>query len=249
MANLRGKTALVTGGSSGIGFATAQGLAQAGARVAIVGRREAQLRDAAARLGHDVTALAADVTRGADLDKLFEAVKTTFGALDILVCSAGTTTATPLGHCTEKDFDAIFDVNVKSIFFTVQTAAPLLNTPSSVIVVGSVCDTITIPGSSVYAASKAALHGFVRCWAAELAPRGVRVNGLSPGLTETPLLARLQERPEVMAHFDAMVATRTNLKRRGRAEEVAAVATFLASEDSSYMTGGFLYADGGMHGW
>lgn len=249
MAALEGKTAVVTGGGSGIGLAIAEALVREGAKVAVVGRRQAPLDATAAALGPAAVGIAADVTRMADLKALFGEVRSRFGGVDILVCSAGTTGGGPLDSCTEEAFDALMDLNVKSVFFTVQQALPLLRDPASVIVIGSVADTITLPGGGVYSASKAALRAFVQTWANDLAPRGVRVNLLSPGITETPLLDRLQGTAESMDRFDSLIASRTALKRRGRAEEVGAVAAFLASEAASYVTGGVLYVDGGMATW
>jgi NAD(P)-dependent dehydrogenase (short-subunit alcohol dehydrogenase family) len=165
------------------------------------------------------------------------------------VCSAGSTGGGPLETCTEEAFDALMDLNVKSVFFTLQKALRLLRDRASVVVIGSVADTITLPGGGVYSASKAALRAFVRTWANDLAPRGVRVNLLSPGITETPLLSRLQSTPQSLAGFDHLIAHRTALKRRGRAEEVGSVAAFLASDAASYVTGGVIYVDGGMAGW
>jgi len=249
MAGLEGKTAVVTGGASGIGLAIAEALIGHGARVAIVGRRPAALDEAVAALGPQALGIAADVTRLGDLKAMFADVGARFGGLDILVCSAGSTGGGPLDTCTEEAFDALMDLNVKSVFFTLQQALALLRPPASVIVIGSVADTITLPGGGVYSASKAALRAFVQTWANDLAPRGVRVNLLSPGITETPLLSRLQATPQSMAAFDDLIANRTAMKRRGRAEEVASAAVFLASEAASYVTGGVLYVDGGMAGW
>jgi len=249
MAGLQGKTAVVTGGASGIGLAIAEALVREGAQVAVVGRRQAALDEAVAGLGPQACGIAADVTRLDDLKALFAEIEVRFGALDVLVCSAGSTGGGTLDTCTEEAFDALMDLNVKSVFFTLQQALRLLRQPASVIVIGSVADTITLPGGGVYSASKAALRAFVRTWANDLAPRGVRVNLLSPGITETPLLSRLQATPQSMAGFDHLIANRTAMKRRGRAEEVAAAAVFLASDAASYVTGGVLYVDGGMATW
>lgn len=249
MARLDGKVAVVTGGSSGIGLAIAQGLAADGARVVIFGRRQGALDQAIQAIGNDIIGVCGDATRMEDLDRLFGVVADRFGGLDVLVSSAGSTGGGPLPTCTEEAYDALMDLNMKSVFFTAQKALPLFRRPSSLILIGSTADTITLPGASVYAASKAALRAFVRTWASELADLGVRVNLLSPGITETPLLERLQSTDQSMAAFDAMIAARTPMKRRGRAEEVASVASFLASEGASYMTGGVVYVDGGSANW
>ena len=249
MAKLESKVAVITGGSSGIGLAIASRLAADGARVVLFGRREAALAEARAAIGPAASTVQGDATRLGDLDRLFNTVAERHGGLDILVSSAGSTGGGDLATCTEDAYDALMDLNVKSVFFTAQKALPLFRAPGSMILVGSIADTITLPGAPVYTASKAALRAFVRVWANDLAPSGVRVNLLSPGITETPLLERLQAGPQAMAAFDAMIATRTPMRRRGRAEEIAAVAAFLASEEASYVTGGVLYADGGMANW
>ncbi len=246
---LDGKVAVITGGGSGIGRAIAVRLAADGAQVVLFGRRQAPLDAATAEIGPSATAVAGDVTSMGDLDRLFAEVRARHGALDILVSSAGSTGGGPLSTCTEDAYDTLMDLNVKSVFFTAQKALPLFRAPASMVIVGSTADTITLPGASVYMASKAALRAFVRGWANDLAPSGVRVNLLSPGITETPLLERLQSTPEAMERFDAMIAARTPMGRRGRPEEIAAVAAFLASEESSYMTGGVIYADGGSANW
>jgi NAD(P)-dependent dehydrogenase (short-subunit alcohol dehydrogenase family) len=249
MGDLAGKSALVTGGSAGIGLSIAQALAAGGAQVAIAGRRQEAIDTALASLGPAAKGFACDVTRLADLKAMFGQLKAAGRGLDVLVLSAGSTGGGPLESCTEEAFDALMALNVKSVFFTVQQALPLLNEGASLILIGSVCDTITLPGGGVYSASKAALRAFVATWANDLAPRGVRVNLLSPGITETPLLDRLQATPESMARFDGLIANRTALKRRGRPQEIADVAAFLASDRSSYMTGGVIYVDGGMSTW
>lgn len=249
MTELAGKTALITGGSSGIGLAIAEDLAKQGATVIVVGRRQTVIDNAIAHIGGSARGIAGDVTRQPDLKSMFGALESEGVKIDILVCSAGTTGGGPLESCTEDAYDALMDLNVKSVFFTVQHALPLMGEGGSLIVVGSVCDTLTVPGGGIYSASKAALKSFVATWANDLAPQGIRVNLLSPGVTETPLLDRLQATPEGLSRFDQLVMTRSALKRRGRPKEIAAVATFLASDKASYMTGGVLYADGGMSTW
>ncbi|MDB5447164.1 MAG: 3-oxoacyl-ACP reductase [Phenylobacterium sp.] len=249
MGVVEGKVAVVTGGSSGIGRAIAERLASEGAQVVIVGRRPDLVEEAVAAIGPQATGLAADVTKVSELERLFGQVKERFGAIDVLVSSAGSTGGGPLDSCDEAAYDALMDLNVKSVFFTVQQALPVLRPPASIVVVGSVADSITLPGGGVYSASKAALRAFVQVWASDLAPRDIRVNLLSPGITETPLLDRLQSTPESMAAFDSLIANRTPMKRRGRPQEVAAAAVFLASDQASYVTGGVLYADGGLHNW
>ena len=246
MAVLSGKVAVVTGGSSGIGLAIARGLAEAGARVVIFGRRQSALDAARSTLGPDALAVAGDVTSLADLDRLYATVRAQCGAIDMLVANAGSAGSIPFASCTEAEFDDLMALNVKGVFFTVQKALPLLRAPASVVVVGSVAGDITLFGSSVYSASKAAVKSLVQTWGAELGRQGIRVNLLAPGITETPLVDRLQARDGGVEAFDAMIDARTFLGRRGRAEEVAAAAVFLCGPGSSYMTGGAVYVDGGM---
>jgi NAD(P)-dependent dehydrogenase (short-subunit alcohol dehydrogenase family) len=246
MGLLTGKTAVVTGGSSGIGLEISRVLARAGARVVIFGRRRQVLEEAAASIGNGADFVEGDVTRVADIERLFDHVRTKYGRLQILVANAGSAGGGSLTTGTEQEFDDLMALNLKGVFFTVKNALPLLEAPASVVVVGSVASAIALPGGSVYSASKAAVRSFVRTWGVELAPAGIRVNLLAPGITETPLLDRLQSREGGQEGFDRLIAERTPMGRRGRPEEVAAAALFLCSPQSSYTTGGVLYVDGGL---
>jgi NAD(P)-dependent dehydrogenase (short-subunit alcohol dehydrogenase family) len=246
MGKLDGKVAVVTGGSSGIGFEIARALAAEGARIVIFGRRKEALTKAVQSLGGNVLGVCGDVTRVGDIDHLYEQVRSECGGLDIVVASAGSAGPTPLATCTEKEFDDLMALNVRGVFFTVQKSLPLLRAQASIVVIGSVAGEITLSGASVYCASKAAVEALVRVWGSELGPLGIRVNLLGPGVTETPLVDRLQAHDGGMDAFDAMIKTRTFLGRRGQAAEIASAALFLCSPDSSYMTGGAIYVDGGM---
>ena len=249
MGKLSGKVALVTGGSAGIGLGIATRLAEDGAQVVIVGRRQSAIDEALPRIGRDAIGIAADVTVSADLDRMFAEVSERFGGLDSLVLNAGGVGGGPLESCTEEAFDALFALNTRSVFFATQKALPLLRDPSNVVIIGSVADQIVVPHGSVYAATKAAVKAFARNWAEDLAPRGIRVHLLGPGYTETPLFERITATDEGRARFDEMVGQRTSLKRRGKPEEIGAVAAFLCSDDSSYMTGGAIYVGGGAENW
>ena len=249
MNRLAGKTALVTGASEGIGFAIAERLIAEGARVAVVARRADVLEAAAARLGPSAFPIACDVTRTEDLTRMFAAAGDHLGGLDALVMNAGMAGGGMLADVTEEAFDQLMNLNLRSVFFTAQRALPLLRPGASVVLIGSIAAKIVVPGGSAYAASKVALTQFARCWAEELAPRGIRVNVLAPGYTETPLFSRITATPEGTARFDQMVSQRTSLKRLGKPEEVAAAAAFLCSSDASYMTGGTIYVGGGGENW
>jgi NAD(P)-dependent dehydrogenase (short-subunit alcohol dehydrogenase family) len=249
MKDLKNKRIVVTGGNSGIGLAAARRCAEEGASVAIVARRQAALDEAVASIGHGARAYACDVTSVQGLSQLFKRIEADMGGLEGLVISAGGTGAGPLPTCTEEAFDDLISLNIKSVFFTTQKALPLLANPSAIVIIGSIASEIVVPGGSVYAATKAALKQFARCWAEDLGPRGIRVSVLAPGYTETPLLERLSSTSEGQKIFDHMVNDRTSLKRRGRADEVGAVAAFLCSDDASYMTGGTIFVGGGGENW
>jgi NAD(P)-dependent dehydrogenase (short-subunit alcohol dehydrogenase family) len=243
---LEGKVAVVTGGNSGIGLATARRFAAEGAHVFITGRRQAELDEAVKQLGQRVTGVQGDVSHLTDLDRLFATVKQQQGRLDVLFANAGVTALTPLGSITEEDFNKVFNINVKGLLFAVQKALPLFADGGSIILNASIVASKGFEASSVYSASKAAVRSFARCWTTDLKHRKIRVNVISPGYTETSILNKAgltQERvDELKVGFVAAVP----MGRMGRPDEVAKAAVFLASDDSSYVTGIELFVDGGM---
>jgi len=247
MKNLEGKIAVVTGGSSGIGLATAKRFVDEGAHVVITGRREKELTEAASLIQKNITTVVGDVSRLEDLDRLFAVVKEKHGHIDILFANAGAGTIAPLAVATEAHFDQTFDVNVKGMFFTVQKALPLFKDGGSIILNSSVSNVLGLPGFTAYAASKAAVRNFARGWALELKDRQIRVNCMSPGAIDTPALATTTgltaEQAEQAA---AQFTTQIPMGRRGMPEEIAAAVAFLASDESSYITGIDLPVDGGM---
>jgi NAD(P)-dependent dehydrogenase (short-subunit alcohol dehydrogenase family) len=246
MARLAGKVAVITGGSSGIGLATAQRFVDEGAHVFIVGRRQSELDKAKALIGDGVSTLAGDVTVSADLDRLFATVLEQKGALDVLVVSSGRVELEELGKITEENFDATFDLNARATLFTVQKSLPLMRTGGSVILIGSVADSLGLPGNSAYSATKAALRSYVRTWTRELTDRGIRFNTLSPGPVETPMIDGAADSVEAADALRAQSVAAIPLNRMGRPEEIAAAALFLASDDSSFVAGAELSVDGGM---
>ena len=247
MKKLEGKIAVITGGSSGIGLATAKRFVEEGAHVVITGRREKELKDAAAFIKRNVTTVVGDVSRLEDLDRLYAVVKEKHGHIDILFANAGAGTIAPLAVATEAHFDQTFDVNVKGLFFTVQKALPLFKDGGSIILTSSVSNVLGLPGFSAYAASKAAVRNFARAWTLELKDRKIRVNAMSPGPTETPALETTTGlTPEQAEQAAAQFASQIPMGRRGKPEEIAAAVTFLASDESSYITGVDLAVDGGM---
>ena len=213
----------------------------------ITGRREDELKRAAALLGAKVTAVAGDVSRLEDLDRLYATVKEKLGHIDVLFANAGAGTIAPLTAATEAHFDQTFDVNVKGLFFTVQKALPLLRDGGSIILTSSVSNVMGLPGFSAYAASKAAVRSFARAWTLELKDRKIRVNAMSPGPTDTPALEKTtgltrEQAQQAAAQFTSQIP----MGRRAEPEEIAAAVTFLASDESSYVTGVDLAVDGGM---
>jgi NAD(P)-dependent dehydrogenase (short-subunit alcohol dehydrogenase family) len=245
MSRLEGKTAVITGGSSGIGLATAQRFVQEGADVFVTGRRQAELDKAKALIGDGVTALAMDSTISADLDRLFATVLDEKGGLDILVVNSGRAEPEELGKVTEENFDLTFDLNAKAALFTVQKALPLLRDGGSVILVGSVGGYVGVNGYSTYSATKAAIRSYTRTWTREFNDRGIRFNTLSPGPVDTPMIDGQADSPEAAAEMRATFAAAIPLNRMGRPEEIAAAALFLASDDSSFVAGAELSVDGG----
>ncbi|TXS42490.1 SDR family oxidoreductase [Streptomyces sp. OR43] len=246
MGLLEGKTALVTGGSTGIGLAAAVRLAAEGAHVFITGRRKAEL-DAAVETIGSATAVAGDIADLADLDRLYAAVRDRGQGLDVLFANASVAAFAPLEQITEEHFDTLFGINVRGTLFTVQKALPLLNDGASVILNGSTNVDVGDEAFGVYAASKAATRSFARTWANELKGRGIRVNAVTPGPTDTPGLSGLAPDPEQAAGLRQALAEQVPLGRLGRPEEIAAAVAFLASGQSSFITGTSLYVDGGLN--
>src|SRR6202051_760797 len=238
MGKLRGKVAVITGGTTGIGLATAQLFVREGAHVFITGRRQKELDEAVKTIGHNVTGVQGDVSNLADLDRLYETVAKK-GRIDIIFANAGFAEFAPLGSITEEHFDRLFNTNVKGTLFTVQKAMPLLNDGASIILTGSVASVKGTPAFWVYGATKAAIRNFVRGWTVELKDRRIRSNVLSPGPTDTPLVS--QQPADVMARLVSTVP----IGRIGQPEEIAKAALFLASDDSSFVAGIELFVDGG----
>ncbi|GHO63203.1 short-chain dehydrogenase [Ktedonobacter sp. SOSP1-52] len=245
MRSLTGKVALVTGGNSGIGLATARAFHAHGARVVISGRDPATLEEVTRQLGSDVLAVQADVAKLGDIDQLMARTYKTFGKLDILFVNAGIFKGASLEEVDEAAFDEMLNVNFKGAYFTVQKVLPFLNEPASIIFNGSVNALTGIVDSSLYTASKGAIHALSRALAAELIGRGIRVNTITIGPTATRLLTRSGSSQEILQAQDRARINHSPLKRLGQAEEVARVALFLASDDSSFVVGSEIAADGG----
>ncbi|HET6803938.1 MAG TPA: glucose 1-dehydrogenase [Frateuria sp.] len=242
---LEGKTALVTGGSAGIGFAAARAFAMEGASVYITGRRQQELDDAATALGPRVTAVRADAASVEDLDRLYAQIASERGHLDVLYANAGFYEFARLGEINEAHYDRHFDTNVKGLLFTVQKALPLMRRGASVILTGSIVASRGVPAFSVYSATKAAVRAFARGWAVDLKERGIRVNVISPGPIDTPGLEGLAGSPQAVDPLKRELAATVPLGRMGLPEEIARAAVFLASDEASFVTGAELAVDGG----
>jgi NAD(P)-dependent dehydrogenase (short-subunit alcohol dehydrogenase family) len=242
---LEGKVALITGGNSGIGLATAKQFVNEGAYVFITGRREAELAAAKKQIGKNVTAIQGDVSNLDDLDRLFVQIKKEKGKIDIVFANAGVARYAPLGTITEDFFDSIFDINVKGVLFTVQKALPLLRDGGSIILNASIVASKGLSSNSVYSATKAAVRSFARTWTTDLKDRRIRVNAISPGPIDTPGLSELLASSETGDQRKKMISTTVPLGRFGRPEEIAKAVVFLASDDASYITGIELFVDGG----
>lgn len=245
MGKLEGKIALVTGGNSGIGLATAKQFVREGAYVFITGRRDAELAAAVKKIGENVTGVQGDVSNLADLDRLFDQIKQEKGKLDIVFANAGVARYAALGAISEEFFDSIFDTNVKGLLFTVQKALPLLPNGASIILSASMVGSKGLATYSVYSATKAAVRSFARTWTTDLKERRIRVNAVSPGSIDTPAARALLASSEVGEKRKKMIAESVPLGRFGTPDETAKAVVFLASDDSSYVTGTELFVDGG----
>jgi NAD(P)-dependent dehydrogenase (short-subunit alcohol dehydrogenase family) len=244
---LSGKIAVITGGSSGIGLATAKRFVDEGAYVFITGRRKSELDEAVEQIGHNVTGVQSDVSKPADLDKLYASVEERKGKLDIVFANAGIGEFAPLGQITEEHFDTQFNVNVKGLLFTVQKALPLLQPGGSIVLNASIVSIKGNPSFSVYSATKAAVRSFARTWCVDLKERKIRVNAISPGVVPTPgyntSLGMTQQQVDL---FVGSSIGNIPLERPGIADEIAKAVSFLASDDSSYVNGIELFVDGGL---
>ena len=241
MRKLEGKTALITGGNSGIGLATAKEFVNEGAYVFITGRRDLELAAAVKEIGRHVSGLQGDVSNLGDLDRLFAHIKREKGKLDVVFANAGGAKFAPLGKITEEHFDSIFDINVKGLLFTVQKALPLMPDGASIILNASIAGSIGTPEWSVYNATKAAVRSFARTWTTDLKNRRIRVNAVSPGFIDTPAW----HVTEAAEQHLKMTSSSIPVGRPGTPEEIAKAVVFLASDDSSYVTGTELFVDGG----
>ena len=241
MGKLEGKIALITGGNSGIGLATAKHFVNEGAHVFITGRRDSELAEAVKEIGRNVTGVQGDVANLGDLDRLFAQIKQEKGKLDIVFANAGGAKLAPLDKITEEHYDSLFDINVKGLLFTVQKALPLMPDGASIILNASIVASKGLPAWSVYSATKAALRSFARTWTTDWKERRIRVNVVSPGFTDTPAW----HSTEAGAQQLKLVAQSIPLGRLGTPNEIAKAVVFLASDDSSYITGTELFVDGG----
>ena len=246
MARLTGKVAVVTGGNSGIGLATAKQFHAEGAKVVITGRDQKTLDEAVKTIGGDVIAVRGAVSKLAHLDKLYKTVEEKFGKIDVLFANAGIAKFAPFAQSTETLFDETFDVNVKGVYFAIQKALPLLNDGASIIINASVASESGVAGASVYSATKAAVRSFARTLTTELVDRGIRVNVVSPGPITTPIFGRTGLPQEAIDDFARGIVSKVPMKRFGKPEEVADTVLFLSTPESSYITGVEINVDGGL---
>lgn len=246
MGKLSGKVAVITGGNSGMGLATASLFVEEGAQVVITGRRKKDTEEAAKSIGKNVEAVVGDVANLADLDKLHDHIAKRYGRVDIVFANAGVGGVIPFGQVTEEQFDQVFDVNVKGTFFTVQKLLDLIPDGGSIILNGSIAGSKGLEAFSVYSATKAALRSFARTWTTDLKARKIRVNVLAPGPIDTPIFAKAGLSDEQVEGYKNHMAQMVPLARMGRVDEIAKPALFLASDDSSFITGIELTVDGGM---
>jgi NAD(P)-dependent dehydrogenase (short-subunit alcohol dehydrogenase family) len=245
MARLGGKKALITGGTTGIGFATAKRFLEEGAQVAISGQNQERLQDALSKLGNNAIGILADLSFVHNVENMVDRIKHDFGSLDILVANAGITKPAPANVVDEAHINEQFDLNFKGVFFTVQKALPILNNPASIVLNTSCLNEIGMPGMSIYSASKAAVRAKERTFSSELVGQGIRVNAVSPGPIETPIYSKLGMPAEAVKAMAAGLIEKIPMGRFGQADEVAKVILFLASDDSSFMLGEEIVVDGG----
>ena len=243
---LEGKIAVITGGNSGIGLATAKRFVSEGANVFIFGRRQNEIDRGVSEIGKNVIGIQGDVSNLADLDRLFDVVKDQKSHLDILFANAGIAQFAPLGEISEEHFDKIFRINVKGLLFTVQKALPILEDGGSIILNASIGSSKGVGGSSVYSATKAAVRSFARTWTVDLKERKIRVNAISPGPIDTPIFSSIMQNEEQSELFKKNIVNAVPMKRMGSPDEVAKAVSFLASDESSYVTGIELFVDGGL---
>ncbi len=246
MKRLEGKVAVVTGGNSGIGLATAKRLQDEGARVAISGRNQQTLDEAVNTIGNGVLAVQADVSKLTDVDKLYAQVSKKLGKIDVLFVNAGVAKFAPFAETSESTYDEQFDINIKGAYFTIQKALPFLNDGASIILNTSVVSSKGTAGASAYSATKAALRSLARTAAAELVGRGIRVNAVAPGPIVTPIFGKTGLPKEAIEEFAKETISKIPMKRFGQPEEVAGTVAFLASQDASYITGVEINVDGGL---
>ncbi len=243
---LEGKIAVITGGNSGIGLATAKRFVSEGANVFIFGRRQNEIDAGISEIGKNVIGIQGDVSNLADLDRLYDVVKDQKGHLDILFANAGIPQFAPLEEISEEHFDKIFRINVKGLLFTVQKALPILEDGGSIILNASIGTSKGVGGSSVYSATKASVRSFARTWTVDLRDRKIRVNAISPGPIDTPIFSSITQNEEQSELFKKNIIKAVPMKRMGNPDEVAKVVSFLASDESSYVTGIELFVDGGL---